>query len=83
MKQGRYQFDLDPHSCPAPVIPYSRWVQQPMRAMAILNKQPHARQAAPLDREQGRAASLHPDGFTGAVPHTPLRAADSEPDRRA
>ena len=33
-----------------------------MPATAVLSRQPHARQAAPLDREQGGASSLHPDG---------------------
>ena len=48
----------------ASVVPYSSEVQQPMRATAIVGRHPHARCAAPLDREQGRADSLHPAGLT-------------------
>lgn len=42
-----------------PVVPYSSEVQQPMRAMAILNGHLHMWRAAPLEREQGCAGSLH------------------------
>jgi len=41
---------------------YSSQVQQPMRATAVLGERPHTRWAAPVDREQGRAAGLHPEG---------------------
>jgi hypothetical protein len=43
------------------VVPYSSEVQQPMRATAVLDRRPHMRWAAPGDREQGRAGSLHPE----------------------
>jgi hypothetical protein len=48
---------------------YSSQVQQPMRATAVLGERPHTRWAAPVDREQGRAAGLHPD-----APHFPAAA---------
>jgi hypothetical protein len=38
---------------------YSSGVQQPARAPAALNSQPHTRRAARLVREQERAAGLH------------------------
>jgi len=41
--------------------PCSSEVQQPMRATAVLSRHPRTRYAASLDREQGRADSLHPD----------------------
>jgi hypothetical protein len=41
---------------------YSSEVQQPMRATAVLGSHQHTRWAALFDREQGRAASLHPEG---------------------
>jgi hypothetical protein len=44
------------------VVPYSSEIQQPMRATAVLGCHPHMQWAAPFDREQGRAASLHPEG---------------------
>ncbi len=34
-----------------------------MRATAVLGRRPHMRRAGLVDREQGRAASLHPDGW--------------------
>jgi hypothetical protein len=46
----------------ARVFPYSSWVQQPVRAMAILGSRLHTRQAARFDHEQDRAGSLHPEG---------------------
>ena len=46
----------------APIGPYSSEVQQPMHATAVLGGHPHTRWAAPVDREQGRASSLHPEG---------------------
>ncbi len=49
--------------------PYSSEVQQPVRATAIMSLRPHTRNAVPLDREHGRADSLHPDGgHTGQTP---------------
>jgi hypothetical protein len=45
------------------VVPYSSEVQQPIRATAVLGCHPHTHYAAPFDREHGRAASLHPDGW--------------------
>jgi hypothetical protein len=47
----------------SPAVQYSSGVQQPMRATAVLGCHPHTHQAAPFDREQGRAASLHPGGL--------------------
>ncbi len=44
-----------------PIGPYSSEVQQPMRATAVLGGHPHTRWAAPVDREQARASSLHPE----------------------
>jgi hypothetical protein len=44
------------------VVPYSSETQQPMRAATVLDRRPHMRWAAPGDREQGRAGSLHPEG---------------------
>jgi len=41
---------------------YSSEVQQPMRAMAVLDRRPHTCWAAQVDHEQGRASSLHPEG---------------------
>ena len=46
---------------------YSSEVQQPKRSTAIMSEQLHARQAAPFDREQGSAGSLHPDGLPRAA----------------
>jgi hypothetical protein len=46
----------------APVSLYSSEVQQPMRATAALGRRPHIWWAAPGDREQSRAGSLHPEG---------------------
>lgn len=45
------------------VSPYSSQVQQPVRATAILGGHQHTRWAALFDREQGRAGSLHPEGY--------------------
>jgi hypothetical protein len=45
----------------AATVPYSSWIQQPRRATAVIGKRPHVHWAAPLDREQGRTRSLHPD----------------------
>ena len=39
---------------------YSSEIQQPMRTTATLGRRPHTHQAAPFDRDQGRAGSLHP-----------------------
>jgi hypothetical protein len=47
--------------CSRPAL-YSSEVQQPMRATAVLGERPHTRWAAPVDREQERAAGLHPEG---------------------
>jgi hypothetical protein len=44
------------------VVPYSSEVQQPMHATAVLGCHPHTHWAALSNREQGRAASLHPEG---------------------
>jgi hypothetical protein len=44
------------------VVPYSSEVQQPTRATAILSSHPHTCPAAPSDREQDLAGSLHPEG---------------------
>ncbi len=52
----------------ASVVSYSSQVQQPIRATAVLGGHPHTRWAAPVDREQGRASSLHP----GGAPHLPV-----------
>ena len=41
---------------------YSSEVQQPGLPSAALSNQPHTSQAAPVDREQGRAVGLHPGG---------------------
>jgi hypothetical protein len=46
----------------APVAAYSSEIQQPMRTTAILGRHQHPYWAAPLDRNQDRAGSLHPDG---------------------
>jgi len=54
--------------------PYSSEVQQPMRATAVLGSHQHTRWAAPFDRKQGRASSLHPDGW----PHWPALAAQRQ-----
>ena len=51
----------------APVVPYSSKVQQRIRATAVLGKRPHTHWAAPLDREQGRARSLHSEGLPAGV----------------
>lgn len=37
-----------------------------MRATAVLVRRPHMRRAAPGDREQGHASSLHPEGQCSA-----------------
>ena len=50
------------------VVSYSSEVQQRMRTGTALGKHPHARQAAPSDRHQGCAGSLHPDGRASADP---------------
>ena len=47
-----------------------------MRATAVLGGHPHTRWAAPVDREQGGAGSLHPEGqhrptCTERDPHGP------------
>jgi hypothetical protein len=42
------------------VIPYSSWVQQPVRATAVLGRLPQPNYAALFDRKKGRAGSLHP-----------------------
>ena len=55
----------------ARVVPYSSWVQQPMRATAVLGRHPHTLWAAPVDREQGRASGLHPEG-QARIPLAPL-----------
>lgn len=44
------------------VVQYSREVQQPMRVTAVLGKCPHMHWAGPVNREQGRAVSLQPEG---------------------
>ena len=48
---------------PAPVAAYSNEIQQPnvIRAMATLGTRQHPYWAAPLDPDQDRAGSLHPD----------------------
>jgi len=46
----------------ARVFPYSSWVQQPMRATAILDAHPNTHWTGQLDPDQDRAGSLHPDG---------------------
>ena len=43
------------------VVPYSSGVQQPVRATAVLSRRLHTRRAAPVEREQARASSLHPE----------------------
>ena len=48
------------------VVPYSSGVQQPMRVTAVLNRRLHTRRAAPVEREQARASSLHPEGQCSA-----------------
>ncbi len=50
----------------APIVPYSSAVQQPIRATAVLGERPQSHWAARLDREQGRAAGLHPEGRCAA-----------------
>jgi hypothetical protein len=45
------------------VVPYSCEIQQPIRATAVLGKRPHTHWAARLDREQGSARGMHPDGL--------------------
>ena len=58
----------------APVVEYSSEIQQPTRTTATLGRRPHTHQAAPFDRDQGRAGSLHPDGRPGrgrAAAHAP------------
>lgn len=47
--------------------PYSSDVQQPVRTMAVLGKRPYTRQAAPFDREQDRAGSLHQQGVSSTL----------------
>jgi hypothetical protein len=46
------------------VAKYSSEVQQPVRATVILDRHRHTRYAALFDREEGRASSLDPDGWT-------------------
>jgi hypothetical protein len=53
-----------------PLTLYSSEIQQPMRATAIMDGHQHTHQAAPFGREQGRAASLQPDGLAIAVHST-------------
>jgi hypothetical protein len=60
----------------APVGRYSSEVQQPAHPMAALGNRPHPCQTAPFDREQGRASSLHPDGYLRAV-HSACRSEPS------
>lgn len=62
-----------------PVIPYSSEVQQPIRATAVLGGRLHTGWTAPVEREQARAASLHPDGLRRAP--CPLRARRQGPRR--
>jgi hypothetical protein len=45
----------------APIAAHSSELQQPVRSMAALGKHLRTRQAAPSDRDQGRACNLHPD----------------------
>jgi hypothetical protein len=52
---------------------YSSWVQQPMRATAILGRHLHTRQAALFDPEQERAGSLHPEGQRFEPPSSAAR----------
>lgn len=49
----------------APVAAYSSEIQQPMRATAIMDGHQRTHKAASFAREQGRAASLHPDAQPG------------------
>lgn len=58
--QVRVNMTLTVFSLTGPV-PYSGEVQQPMRATAILSRYQQTHEAAPLDREQGRIGSLHPE----------------------
>ena len=60
------------------IMLYSSQVQQPMRATAVLGERPHTRWAAPVDREQGRAAGLHPEGHLGSRADCWLAAVESE-----
>ncbi len=46
----------------SPIVPYSSELQQPVRAAAVLGGRLRMRWTGPVDREQGRAASLHPEG---------------------
>jgi hypothetical protein len=54
---------------PAPVAAYSSEIQQPIRAAATLGRRQHPYLAAPLDRDQDRAGSLHPGGLAAFWPH--------------
>lgn len=46
----------------APIATYSSEVQQPVHATAVLREHPHTRRTGPVNREQDRAGSLHPEG---------------------
>jgi hypothetical protein len=59
---------------PAPVAAYSSEIQQPIRAAATLGRRQHPYWAAPLDRDQDRAGSLHPDGQGAGQRPGPKRA---------
>jgi hypothetical protein len=47
---------------PAPAVPHSSEVQQPMRTTAVLGRHPRTHYAAAFGHEQGYASSLHPEG---------------------
>ena len=60
------------------IMLYSSKIQQPVRATAALSKHPHTHWTAPLDHEQGRARSLHPEGHLGSRADCWLAAVESE-----
>ena len=59
------------------VVSYSSGVQQPVRATAVLNRRLHTRRAAPVEREQARASSLHPDGQGSASGRRGVRSVNN------
>ena len=61
------------------VVPYSSEVQQPMRATAVMSGHPHTRWSAPVDREQVRASSLHPDAQHHPTADKQRRSSDPLP----
>jgi hypothetical protein len=61
--------EIEASSCSRQPPPYSTEIQQPMRTTAALPRHRHTYRAAPFDRDQGRAGSLHPGGLAAFWPH--------------